>query len=83
MSDAVERRVAELYPRIAGSRLLRAFCARCGEPIRVTPSAAYESAKGSVRIPFHCEQCDPQHQPQDKGAVLTERQRSCLGRTRS
>ena len=71
------------YPAIPGSRLRRAYCSRCREPMRITPAAADAAARAAEPPAFFCEQCDPGRGPGDRAAVLTARQRECLGRTRS
>jgi hypothetical protein len=81
--DAAEAWV-KFYPPITGSKLRRAWCNRCGEPIRISVEEAKKSAlriedRGSRPL---CRACDPVL-TLDKYFSLTERQRVCLGRTRS
>lgn len=59
--------------QIPGSRLFRAYCARCGIPMRVNQS----DRDGE----HFCEECAP-HRHDDLSANLTPRQRHGLGKTR-
>ena len=59
---------------IPGSRFYRAYCERCGEPMRVNASERdYE---------HYCEECGPKR-PDDLSKNLTPRQRDALKKTRS
>ena len=69
-----------MFAPIPGSKLLRARCCDCGEPMRVSVGHAKEIAEG--RSEACCEQCSPR-KTLDKGNVLTPRQSAALGRTRS
>jgi hypothetical protein len=74
----------KFYPAIPGSALRRAWCERCGEAMRITQEDAQRAAiriedRGSRPL---CRGCDPV-QTFDRYFSITERQRACLGRTRS
>ena len=85
MRAAGERKTTELVMRamfapIHGSKLLRALCCDCGQPMRVSVGHAKEIAEGKSEA--CCEECSPR-KTLDKGNVLTPRQSAALGRTRS
>lgn len=62
-----------------GSRLLVGKCSRCGQPMRVTRE---EAAKSLYVDRILCRDCSPVTPP-DKGEILTYRQATVLGKTRS
>jgi hypothetical protein len=66
------------YPPIPGSRLFRAFCSRCRQPMRITAAMCNLIDQGDAQP--HCNECDA-GPPPSKAAVLTPRQRSSLGKT--
>jgi hypothetical protein len=65
---------------IPGSRFFRAFCARCGQPVRVTGEtiqrAQLEVLSGDFDVDrlIYCEECAPQR-PSQLAENLTLRQR--------
>ena len=65
------------YP-IPGSKLWRAWCARCGAPMRTTETEARLIMAGSELR--YCEECSP-HRPPPAHTGLTPRQRHKLGKT--
>jgi hypothetical protein len=69
-----------MFEPIRGSKLLRAKCCDCGEPMRITFAHAIDVAQGKADA--CCEQCSPR-QTLDKANVLTPRQAMGLRRTRS
>ena len=69
-----------MFAPIRGSKLLRAWCCDCGQPMRVSVGHAKKIAQGKSEA--CCEQCSPR-KTIDKGSVLTPRQSAALGRTRS
>jgi hypothetical protein len=77
---SVELAMRLLFDPIRGSKLLRAWCCDCGEPMRITVSHAKDIAEGNGEA--CCEQCSPR-KTIDKWNVLTPRQSAALGRTRS
>jgi hypothetical protein len=69
-----------MFEPVRGSKLLRAKCCDCGEPMRITAAHAANVAEGKAEA--CCEQCSPR-QTLDKANVLTPRQAMGLRRTRS
>jgi len=85
MERAGELKTTELLMRIMfapirGSKLLRAWCCDCSEPMRISVAHAKEIAQGNAEA--CCEKCSPR-KTIDKANVLTQRQSAALGRTRS
>jgi hypothetical protein len=85
MERAGEFKTTELLMRamfapICGSKLLRAWCCDCGQPMRISVGHAKEIAQGKAEA--CCEECNPRRTV-DKGNVLTPRQSAALGKTRS
>jgi hypothetical protein len=78
MAAALLMRV--MFEPIKGSKLLRARCCDCGEPMRITFAHAKDVAEGKTEA--CCELCAPR-QTIDKAKVLTPRQAAGLRRTRS
>jgi len=77
---SVELLMRCMFERIPSSKLLRAWCCDCGQPMRITVSHAKDIAEGKGEA--CCEQCSPR-KTIDKANVLTPRQSAALGRTRS
>jgi hypothetical protein len=69
-----------MFEPIPGSKLLRAKCCDCNEPMRITVAHAKDIAEGKAEA--CCERCSPR-QTLDKANVLTPRQALGLRRTRS
>lgn len=65
--------------QIPGSKYYRAYCARCGQPMRVQRRQRW--VKNGDRIDHYCERCEP-HKLDDLTAHLTPRQRHGLRKTR-
>lgn len=64
---------------IPGSRLFRAYCSRCQQPMRVNPGEVKD--RNGELIEHWCESCAP-HRESDLSEHLTPRQRHGLKRTR-
>lgn len=68
----------ETFPPIDGSRLRRAFCRYCQQPIRITLEFGADVLRG--REDLECSDCAGGN-PKSKAHVITPRQRPGLGKT--
>jgi hypothetical protein len=76
-----QRRAQHRFPAIPGSRLLRAFCGRCGQPIRIHIDKAVSCVIRNAD-PM-CVDCDEgvEKPHTSRASVLTPRQAACLKKT--
>lgn len=80
MKVHVDQLIAEMFPPMPGSRLLRASCSRCGQVVRINHEMAVRCIKQEDVV--MCRDCSPD-QPPSKASVLTPRQVAGLRRTSS
>lgn len=78
--DDADRLIADAFPPMPGSRLLRATCSRCGQIVRINHDMAVRCIKGHDVV--MCRECSP-GMPPSKASVLTPRQVAGLKRTSS
>lgn len=77
---SVDDLIAETFAPMPGSRLLRAFCSRCGQVVRINHDMAVRCIKREDVV--MCIDCSPR-QPPAKASVLTPRQVAGLRSTSS